>query len=300
MMSETRLYNPSSSARERLPQVAINPELSPGRSAHAELIFVRGGGRTLLGRQYVPYPFHITRPFHLDSTHADIATLYLQSASGGIFRADDLSLRLEVRRAARAHVTTQAATVVHDTGRFPARQGTEIVIGEEAFLAFTPDPLILFPGVSIMNDVRIKISKSAHAIISDAIAWHDPDHAGQPFTKFAQHLVITSEDGGVLATDHGELLGSDLFSAASPLGPFRSFGTVFLLGNSMRLEMFSDLPNYRASPERLIGFAALPNNAGCIVRCLARDSADLRFMLNSIFEMAFVKAIGARPAARRK
>ena len=44
----------------------------------ASLQFSKGGGRTVLTRQRIPYPFHATRPFYLDQARPDLATLYLQ------------------------------------------------------------------------------------------------------------------------------------------------------------------------------------------------------------------------------
>jgi urease accessory protein len=58
--------------------------LATERRIEASLRFATGGGRTVLVHQHVPYPFHVTRAFHLDPSRPDLATLYLQSASGGL------------------------------------------------------------------------------------------------------------------------------------------------------------------------------------------------------------------------
>ena len=52
----------------------------------ADFVFARGGGKTFLLRQFAPYPFHVARPHRLDAARPDLATLYLQSASGGLYR----------------------------------------------------------------------------------------------------------------------------------------------------------------------------------------------------------------------
>ena len=83
-----------------------------GRRVQASLVFARGGGTTVLSRQVVPYPFHITRAFRMHPESPDLATLYLQSASGGLYAADHLTLDIAARPGARVHVTTQAGTVV--------------------------------------------------------------------------------------------------------------------------------------------------------------------------------------------
>jgi urease accessory protein len=85
----------------------------------ASLQFSKGGGRTVLTRQRIPYPFHATRPFYLDQARPDLATLYLQSAAGGLYRGDRVALSITAEPQSAAHVTTQAATIVHRTHRFP-------------------------------------------------------------------------------------------------------------------------------------------------------------------------------------
>src|SRR5438552_3271126 len=94
------------------------------RSVEARLRFAVGGGRTILAHQRIAYPLHVTRPFHLDALRQDLATLYLQSASGGLYAGDRLGLAIEVMPGAAVHVTTPASTIVHDTRGTRAAQTT--------------------------------------------------------------------------------------------------------------------------------------------------------------------------------
>ena len=61
-------------------------------SVDASLTFRQRGGRTFLGGQLTPHPFHITRPFYRPDDPAGMATLYLQSSSGGLYGDDQLDL----------------------------------------------------------------------------------------------------------------------------------------------------------------------------------------------------------------
>lgn len=76
------------------------------RVIEAALRFEYGGGRTFLQHQRVPYPFHITRPHALDAKRPDIATLILQSASGGLYDGDQLTLNIVAGEGTLAHVTS--------------------------------------------------------------------------------------------------------------------------------------------------------------------------------------------------
>ena len=90
---------------QSLPQSSSGHET--GRQAEVLLVAELAGGRTVLRRQHVGYPFHITRAFQLDRLRPDLATLYLQSASGGLYAADRLKLDLVVGAGAALNLTTQ-------------------------------------------------------------------------------------------------------------------------------------------------------------------------------------------------
>lgn len=273
---------------------------STGRIARADLCFAAGGGRTFLSRQTVPYPFHVTRTFRLDPARPDIATLYLQSASGGLYRNDDLSLDIAARPGAFAHVTTQAATMVHDTGALPARQRVTLDVAAGAFLAYTPDPLVLFPGATLANATAVTLASGARAIVVDAFAWHDPRALARPFGMLTQTLEIVDPAGRRLVRERGTLRGVDAFAATSPLGPFRASGTMLILGPQ---DLLPDVAALQAACDRvgcLAGVTDLPQGVGRMLRCLARDGGDLRHGLDAAFSLAFAALVGIAPAVRRK
>ncbi len=195
----------------------------------------------MLVRQHVPYPLHVTRPFQLDLVRPDLATLYLQSAAGGLYRGDDLALCITVKAGAAAHVTTQAATMVHDTGAQPARQRAELKVENGGFLAYTPDPLVLFPGATLLNETRVTLAAGGHAILADGFAWHDPAGAHRPFGTLTQILEISDESGRTLVREEGELCGTAFLDVGSPLGPFRAAGSLVVLAPAGVLPSLADL-----------------------------------------------------------
>ncbi len=279
---------------------ALEAQRASGRQAEANLVFAAGGGRSVLTRQHVPYPFHVTRPFRLDPARPDLATLYLQSASGGLYRADDLALRIAVKAGAAAHVTTQAATMVHDTGAWPAQQRTDLQIEDGGFLAYTPDPLVLFPGATLRNATRVTLGPDARAILADGFAWHDPLGWQRPFGLLTQQLEIVDGSGRSLVREHGELHGAAFVEAGSPLGPFRASGSLVILARAATLPPPADLQRVADGAGCLSGATDLPNGAGRLLRCLANDGADLRRGLDAAFTLAFTALVGVPPAPRRK
>ena len=200
-------------------------------AVEASLRFSRGGGRTVLARQRVPYPFHATRAFYLDRARPELATLYLQSAAGGLYRGDRVALSITAEPHSAAHVTTQAATIVHRTHSSPVEQNTRLEVGDHAFLAWTPDPLVLFPGAEISCTTEITLAASGSAILTDGLSHHDPQGRGDTFARYSNAVIVRDTAGRVLLADRGTLTGEAMFGASSPLGPYRATGTVFVLGH---------------------------------------------------------------------
>jgi urease accessory protein len=268
--------------------------------AAASLHFRAGGGRTILARQRVPYPFHATRTFYLDRARPDIATLYLQSASGGLYRGDRVALSIVADPDAAVHVTTQASTIVHRTHQRGVVQATRIDIGERAFVAMTPDPLVLFPGAGIGCSTDVTLASSGRAILIDGLAHHDPEGLGRPFDRYSNAVVVRDGFGRVLLADRGSLTGEAMSGPASPLGPFRAVGAVFVLGQGSERCDAAILERRLAAFGCVAGLSTLPNHAGIGGRVLAADGGALARGLEAAFAIAFEALIGLPPARRRK
>ena len=88
------------------------------------------------GADEIAHKVRITRPFYLDPLRPDLATLYLQSSSGGIYAGEHLQLAIEVLDQAAVHVTTPAATLVHDSRGCAAALTTRLRVAANAFLAW--------------------------------------------------------------------------------------------------------------------------------------------------------------------
>ncbi len=282
-----------------LPPVMGSPQLSSG-PVEASLRFIRGGGRTVLSQQRVPYPFHATRTFYLDRARPEIATLYLQSASGGLYRGDSLALSIVVDANAAAHITTQASTIVHRTHRRGVAQSTHIEIGDHAFAAVTPDPLVLFPGAEIACTTDITLAATASAILTDGLAHHDPEGNGRPFDRYSNAVIVRDAKGIVLLADRGSVAGELTLGPASPLGPFRAAGTILVLGHGSDRCDPDALEGRLAACGCFAGISKIPNNAGVGGRVLAANGGALARGLELAFDVAFEALIGVPPARRRK
>ncbi len=273
---------------------------SAGRTISGTLRFLRGGGRTFLKEQRTPYPFHTTRPHYLDADRPDLATLYLQSASGGLYRGDRLDLSIEAGPGALAHVTTQAATVVHASAEAGIELRTRIDVGAGAVLALTSDPYILFPRADLSTETRIVTAPGSSVILAEGFAVHDPAGQDAPFHALATSCVIEDAAGTRLVEDRGLIDGIDFFGATSPLHGYRAFGSVMVLGPRAPSLDPAGAETMLDACGVLGGMTRLPNATGWVIRLLANDGGALARGLDAAFAYAFEALIGTMPARRRK
>jgi urease accessory protein len=265
-----------------------------------ELSFARHGARTHIGRQFVSYPFHITRPFALDAAIPSLLTIYQQSSSGGLYRGEQLSSCYELGANAAAHITTQAATIVHHCHGEPARQHSEVIMQEGAFLALTPDPLVLFPGAACENTLIARLAPGAILLLADAFARHDPDDRSRSFDQLSSHVRIEDSSGRLLARDCFRIAGDALAGAASPIGNWRAVANYMLLGDCSLLPSRQTLTQSLSFAECVTGVSELPNGIGWGIRCLAANAIAARAVSERLFVLAVEAAFGASPTPRRK
>lgn len=266
----------------------------------ADLAFVRIGGRTHLARQFVSYPFHITRPFYLDPEPAGLATLYLQSAAGGIYSGDRLALTIDAAAGAQCHVTSQGSTIVHDCRGRTSHYATHIRAAAGVFVGLTAEPLILFPGAGIEMRTKVQMAAGATVILADALVLHDPSASdSEPFALFASELTVSDASGRLLLVDRLRVSGDD-FSRLAPHGSRTMAGSVFVLGRVSDCLNLEDLENGIAATGSYAGATRLPNDAGLAVRLLAADGIQLARALGRAWDILFTGMFGSPPGQRRK
>ena len=279
------------------------PAARPNEGPQAALRFARApDGRSYIARQRVGYPFHITRPFHFDEAPAGTLTLYLQSVSGGIYQGEDLRMVCNAGVGSAAHVTTQAATIVHRMPAAPARQTVALAAADGALLEYLPDPLIMFPGARLTSVLEIEASADATVIASESFAHHDPGGENRRFESFETALRISDESGRLLVLERYALTGDRLAEGAGEIAGWPAQGSFVVAHRGPAREpILAELRAALAPTDSFYGGAsALPNGAGVGVRLLARDGARLRSGLEAAWRAVRRALYGAEPARRRK
>ena len=279
------------------------PLARPNDGPQAALRFARApDGQSYIARQRVGYPFHITRPFYLDDEPAGALTLYLQSVSGGIYQGEDLRMTCAADAGSSAHVTTQAATIVHRMPAAPARQAVALKAADGALLEYLPDPLILFPGARLSSVLEIDAAPDATVIASESFAHHDPGGEERRFDRFEAEMRLSDGNGRLLALERYATSGERLAPGAGQAARLPAQGSLVVAHRGPSREAILTALREALPPTDALyaGASALPNEAGIGVRLLARDGAALRRGLEAAWRAVRLVLHGAPPAPRRK
>ena len=268
------------------------------RDVEAHLAVDLAGGRTTLRRQRVGYPLHVTRGFYLDTARPDLLTIYLQSASGGLYAGDRLKLDVSVGANAAFHLTTQAATVVHDGRDTGSRQRQSLTVRSGAFCALASDPFVLFPGANLEFETVATVAEDAVLFLADGFAVHDPKNSGRTFAQFSSRQRILRPDGRVLLQDFGRVSGDELRKGA--LGTTTAAATILIVAPHDKLPAMATMEDAADRLGCLAGVSLAPNGAGQVMRILAPDGGTLARALEAAFHVAGRAALGTELAHRRK
>ncbi|WP_454643772.1 urease accessory protein UreD [Bradyrhizobium liaoningense] len=269
-----------------------------GRAAEACLVAEFAGGRTMLRRQHVGYPLHVTRGFYLDAARPDLLTLYLQSASGGLYAGDRLTLDVAAGADTSLHLTTQSATVVHHGRDAASVQQARIEVASRAFCAISSEPYVLFPGANLSLDTIAVVADDAALFLADGIAVHDPKGEGRSFAHYAARLRVMRPDGRMLLRDSGRIAGEQFLKG--PLGTMAATATALLVAPKERLPSIALLARAVDACGCLAGASEAPNSAGLVMRILAPDAGALARGIEAAFHVAAAAALGVQLARRRK
>jgi urease accessory protein len=278
-------------------------DLAAAAPAQLDLAFERSpDGATTLRRQHVAYPFHVGRVLHLPGDPAGLASVYLQSCSGGLFQGERLGLAVRVGDAAQVHVTTAASTIVHAMTSGHAEQTVNLEAGAGALVEYWPDPLILFPGSRFDTRLRIRACEGATVIAGESFLLHDPGARGDPFDWLRSETRIEDQGGRLLAVDRFRAEGRAIIAAQPGInGAFALQGTILVVHRADPAAALEALRGaLRDSPDVYAGASLLPGNCGAWLRVLARDAIALRAMMREAWVAVRLLATGTSPGLRRK
>lgn len=285
-------------AAEAVPQAAVG---SPGKDGVLELTFRRTAGGTALVEDYATAPFHVSGTLDHDP-HPDVATVLLQSSTGGVAQGDRRDIDVTVGADALAHVSTGGSTKVQSMEHNYAATDASLSVGTGGHLEYVPEPTILHADARYCVDLALELDADGTAVVGDIVV---PGRLarGERF-DFEQYLSRVSALGpdGLLFEDATHLTpdGGDP-TAPGVLGEFAVYGSLFVVAPGCDADELSD--TLHAAVTGCDGRAAateLPNRAGAVVRALSHRTETARDVLHAAWNEARRLLLGVPAPSGRK
>jgi urease accessory protein len=127
-------------------------------------------GRSVVRERQQRFPLRTTTPFYLDTAARDMAFVYVQNPTGGVFAGDRLLITLAAEQGARVHLTTQSATKLYRMDAGEARQELRFELGAGAYIEHIPDPLIPQAGAIYRQHTSANVADGAVFVTAETIA----------------------------------------------------------------------------------------------------------------------------------
>jgi len=289
----------------------VAPELAPyldepgqlpsggfGKQALLRLRFETRPGRSILASSERRAPLLVQRALYCDEGMPDMPVVYIITNSGGILQGDRYTQEFAVGPEARGHLTTQAATKIHEMDANHATQVQSIDLEDGAYLEYLPEPIIPFRNSRFHSRTRIRIAPTATLIYSEILMAGRLHHRGGE--SFSFDLFSSTVSAG---RDSGEGLFVEKFviepkrfppSALGVMGDYQVFGNVIFL--TPREHADAVYGRVAAEWDREAGFAAgasrLPNDAGLVYKVVGRDTAVVRRKVREFWSLVRPQVTG--------
>lgn len=130
--------------------------------AELQLRLSRQAARSVLSERRHQGPLRVQRPFYPEGQ--DVPHIYLLHPPGGMVPGDQLSIRVQVEKAAHGLLTTPAAGKFYGSDGRTARLLQQIEIAAGATLEWLPQETIIFDGAQADALTRVDLAESAQFI----------------------------------------------------------------------------------------------------------------------------------------
>lgn len=275
------------------------------RASLLELRFEKSiDGRSFIAHQYASYPYHICRAQYFDADPAGMATLYLQSCSGGLFENDQLKFKVIAGTGTAVHLTSQASTIVHSArGAGKASHCGTIIALPDSLVEYLPEPTILFPDSHLETRLDLQLGQNASVMVCDSFLLHDPLGKGAVPALLDASLNATLADGTIIARDRMRIERDTWHSSQhGALGEWKCQGIILVFTNLAPSNILCrEIRNAISGMGNLYaGVTTLSQARGICARFLSCEAVPLKAAMTAAWKTARKLLCGLEPAVRRK
>jgi urease accessory protein len=268
------------------------PTGSFGKTAFLRLRFEpRGPERSILAVMERRAPLLVQKALYCDEGLPGLPVVFIISNSGGILQGDRYTIRIEAAPNAIGHVTTQAATKIHEMDANHASQVQEITVDDGAYLEYLPDAVIPFAHSRFHTRTQIQIAPTATLLYAETLMSgrrYYRDGERFRFDLFSSEVAAARPDGSSLFVEKFRIEpGQSPVSRPGVMDDFDVFGNVLLLTPKAIADIVASqaASGWKPAEGWAAGVGRLPNNAGLIYKVVGRDSTTVRARIRDFWSV---------------
>lgn len=279
------------------------PSGAPGKVGRLRLRFERRDDRTVLADLYRQAPLLVQRALYWDTAMPEMACVFIVATSGGMLQGDRNEIDISLGDGARAHLTTQAATKVQEMDANYASAVQRIVLADDAYLEYLPEPTIPFRHSRFVTRTHVTLPESATMLYAEILTpgrMHRNDEVFR-YDVLSSTVRAARPTGADLFVEKFVITpGHDGVQRKGVLGDFRVYANVVLLTASEHANRLLDAvtPLWDDSIPLAAGANRLPNDAGVVYKVLGRETEPVRERVREFCAVARVECVG-RPVPPR-
>lgn len=276
----------------------MNAAGAPEKHGLLHMEFARRGDRSTLAHLQRQAPLLAQQALYWDEHLPSMPCVFMITTSGCVLQDDRLDVSISLQPGAMAHVTTQAATKVHQMDAGFASQSTRLDLADGAYLELLPGPVIPHRRSRFIASTTAAVAATATVLIAELVAPGRKHHGGELFEYdlYSSALTIIRPDGSVLCA---EKLVSEPWRhpvrQAGVMGKFDVLASVTLaapvpLAKAVLKHVDATID---AGAGCMAGASSLPNGAGLVYKVLGRETEPVRDKVREFWQLVRHEALGA-------
>ena len=219
--------------------------------------------------------------------HENLQQLMMINTAGGITSGDEFDSRIDLDNS-NICVSTQAAEKIYSGFGDPAKVDININISNKGNLFWLPKELILFNNCNLKRKFNINLSKDSNLFLCESIVFGRTSMNEKLKSGFFSDLWKIYYDKKLIHTEalNTSSFNGELLKSQSILNSNCAIATIILVGKKFfgigdELSKIMTKDNYTTTEYSTW-------DKKLIIRCISKDSYNLKFAINKILSYFFV------------
>jgi urease accessory protein len=264
--------------------------------------FARRGDRSVLAHLYRKAPLLAQQALYWDEHLPGLPCVYVITTAGCVLGGDRFDISIAVGADAMAHVTTQAATKIHQMDADYAAQSQRLDLSENAYLELLPGPVIPHRHSRFVARTEAVVAENATLLSAELLQPGRKHHGGELFEYdlYSSALTVRRPDGTSLFSE--KLVAEPWrqpVRQTGVMGKFDVFANVILVTPVWHATKIYEQIVPGADAGCMAGASRLPHDAGLVYKVLGMETEPVKAKLHGFWDLVRREVAGVPAPAPR-